>query len=143
MKMTHWKKDLFFAVKLAGQMVSKYYAEVNPMMSMLLISPHIFHSFWKLQSFRQWDKVMDINCDDRTSYTTQYIEAFLKYVENEYCAKPRRVLVNELQSLPSSNLILSATASGCSQSSFDPYDWSSDDKEYLTPNNVAETTPGQ
>jgi len=27
---------------------------------------------------------MDINPEDKTSYTTQYQEAFLKYVENEY-----------------------------------------------------------
>jgi len=33
-------------------------------------------------------------------------------------------------------------ASGSSQSSVDPDDLSSDHDEYLTPNNVAETTPG-
>ena len=33
-------------------------------------------------------------------------------------------------------------ASGSCQSSFDPYDMSRDDDEYLMPNNVAETTPG-
>jgi hypothetical protein len=33
-------------------------------------------------------------------------------------------------------------ASGSYQSSFDPYGSSSDDDEYLTPNNVAEITPG-
>jgi len=37
----------------------------------------------------------------------------------------------------------SATASGSCQSSFDPYDLSSDDEEYITPNNVPETTPGR
>jgi len=31
--------------------------------------------------------------------------------------------------------------SGFCQSSSEPYDWSSDDEEYLTPDNVAETTP--
>ena len=49
--------------------------------------------------------------------------------------------VNKLQSLPSSNPISSSTASGFCQSSFDPYDLSSDDEEYLTPNIIAETTP--
>jgi hypothetical protein len=34
-------------------------------------------------------------------------------------------------------------ASGSYQSSFDPYDSSSDGEEYLTPNNVAESTPGR
>jgi len=53
------------------------------------------------------------------------------------------VLVNTLETVPSSDLVLSATASGSYQSSFDPYDLFSDDEEYLTPNNVAETTPGR
>jgi len=52
------------------------------------------------------------------------------------------VLVNKLETVPSSNLVPSATASGSYQSSFDPYDLSSNDEEYLTPNNVAQTTPG-
>jgi len=86
---------------------------------------------------------MDINPEDETSYTTQYQLAFLKYVENEYCAKHRRVPVNKLETVPSNNLLPSATASGSDQSSFDPYDFSSDDEEYWTPNNVAETTPGR
>jgi len=86
---------------------------------------------------------MDINPEDETSYTTQYQEAFLKYVEKEYCAKHRHVLVNILETVPSSNLVPSATASGSYQSSFDPFELSSDDEEYLTPNNVAETTPGR
>jgi len=86
---------------------------------------------------------MDINPDDETSYTTQYQEAFLKYVENEYCAKHRHVPANKLESLLSSNLVPSATASGSCQSSFHPYDLSSDDEEYLTPNNVAKTILGR
>jgi hypothetical protein len=53
------------------------------------------------------------------------------------------VPVNKPQSLLSSNHIFSGTASQSCQSSFDPYDLSSDDEEYLTPNNVAETTPGR
>jgi len=86
-KMTQWKEDLFFAVKIARQKLSKYYAEVTPTMGMLLISAHILDSFRKLQSFRKWDKGMDIHSEDETSYTTQYQDAFLKYAENEYCAK--------------------------------------------------------
>jgi len=86
-KKTPWKKDLFFAVKLAQQKLSTYYAEVTPTTGMLLITAHILDLFWKLRSFRKWDKGMDINPEDVTSYTTQYQEAFLKYVENEYCAK--------------------------------------------------------
>jgi len=142
-KKTQWKEDLFFAVKLARQKLSKYYAEVTPMTGMLLISAHILDPFRKLRSFRKWDKGMDINPEDETSYTTQYQEPFLKYVENEYCAKHRRVLVNKLETVQNSNFVPSATASGSYQSSFDSYDSSSDDEEYLTPNNVPETTPGR
>jgi hypothetical protein len=53
------------------------------------------------------------------------------------------VPVNEFETVQSSNFISSTTASGSYQSSFDPYDLSSDDEEYLTPNNVAEMTPGR
>jgi len=142
-KKTQWKEDMFFAVKLARQKLFKYYAEVTPTAGMLHISAHILDPFGKFRSFRMWDLGMDINPEDETSYTTQYQVAFLKYVENEYCAKHRRVPVNKLETVPSSNLVPSATASGSYQSSFDPYDLSSDDEEYLTPNNVAETTAGR
>jgi hypothetical protein len=141
-KKTQLKEDLFFAVKSPRHKLSKYYAEVTPTTGILLISAHILEPFRKLRSFRKWDKGMDINPEDEISYTAQYQEAFLKYVENEYCAKHRQVPVNKLQSLPSSHHISSATALRSCQSSFDPYDLSSDDEEYLTPNNVAETTPG-
>jgi len=86
---------------------------------------------------------MDIDPEDKISYTTKHQEAFLNYVENACCAKHRRVPVNKLESLPCSNLITSAMASGSCQSSFDPYDLSSDDEEDLTPNHVAEMTPGR
>jgi len=64
-------------------------------------------------------------------------------VENEYFAKHRRVQVNTFETVPSSNLVPSTMASGSYQSFFNPYDLSSDDEECLTPNNVAETTPGR
>jgi hypothetical protein len=41
------------------------------------------------------------------------------------------------------NLVSSATASRSGQSSYNPYNLSSDDEEYLMPNNVGETAPGQ
>jgi len=81
-KKTPWKEDLFFAVKFAQQKLSRYYTEVTPMTGMLLISAHILDLFRKLQSFRKWDKGMDINPEDLTSHTTQYQEAFQNYVEN-------------------------------------------------------------
>ena len=51
-KKTQWKEDLFFAVKLAWQKLSKYYAEVTATTGMLLISAHILNPFQKLRSFR-------------------------------------------------------------------------------------------
>jgi hypothetical protein len=142
-KKTPWKEDLFFAVKLARQKLSKYYAEVTPTTGRLLISAHILDPFRKLRLFRKWDKGMYINPQDETCYTTQYQEAFLMYVENEYCVKHRHVPVNKLETVPTSNQFPSATASGSYQSSFDAYDLSSDDEEYLRPNNVTETTTGR
>jgi hypothetical protein len=83
------KEDLFFAVKCAWQKLSKYYTEVTPTTGMLLIPADMLNPFPMLRSFRKWDKGMDINPEDETSYTTQYQESFLKYVENEFCAKYR------------------------------------------------------
>jgi len=85
---------------------------------------------------------MDIHPEDETSQIAQYQEAFLKYVENEYCTNDRRVLVEKHKSLPRSNSILSERVFGSCQSSFDPDDLSSDDEQYLMPYDVAETTPG-
>jgi len=51
-KKTQWNEDLFFAVKLAQQKLSKYYAEVTPTTGMLLISAHILNPFWKLRWYR-------------------------------------------------------------------------------------------
>jgi hypothetical protein len=59
---------------------------------------------------------------------------------NEYCTKHRRVLVNYVEPVQRSNIAASATTSGCSQSSFDPYDFSSDNEKHITPKNVPETT---
>jgi len=70
-KKTQWKEDLFFAVKLARQKLSKYYAEVTPTTGMLLISAQLLDPFRKLRWFWKWDKGMDINPEDKTLYTTQ------------------------------------------------------------------------
>jgi len=114
-KKTQWKEDLFFAVKVARQKLSKYYAKVTPTTGMLLIVARSLDPFRKLQSFRKQDKGMDINPEDETSNTTPYKEAFLKYVENEYCAKHRRVPVNKPENVPSSSLVPSSMVSASRQ----------------------------
>jgi hypothetical protein len=140
---TQWMEDLFFAVKFARQKQCKYYTDLTPMTGMLLISAHILDPFRKLRLFRTWDKGMDINPEDETSYSAKYQQAFLKYVENEYCAKHQRLPVTKLETIPDNNISSTAMASGSGQSSYDPYDLSSNDEEYLMPNNVAEMTPGR
>ena len=77
-KKTQWKEDLLFAVKLAWRKLSNYHAEVTLSTGMGLIYAHILYPLRKLQSFRKWDKGMDMNPEDETSYTTQYQEDFLK-----------------------------------------------------------------
>jgi len=107
----HWKEDLYFAFTLAHQKLSKSYAAVTPAPGMLLIPAHILDPFWKLQSFRKWDKGMDINPEDENSYTTQFQKVFLKYMENEYCAKQWRLPVIQSESVQCNNHFSSAMAS--------------------------------
>ena len=64
-------------------------------------------------------------------------------MENEYCAKHRGSLVIKPENVPNTNLVSSAMSSRSGQPFYDPYDSSSNDKEYLIPNTVAEMTPGQ
>jgi hypothetical protein len=73
---------------------------------------------------------MDINPEDGTSYTIQYEDAFLMYVENKYCAKYRRLPVTKPENTLNHHCSSSAMASRSGQSSYDPYDLSSNDDEY-------------
>ena len=59
-------------MKNARQMLSKYHAEVTPTTGMLHISAHNLDPVHNFQSFPRWDKGMDINPEDETSYTAQY-----------------------------------------------------------------------
>jgi len=101
---------------------------------MLLISAHILDPFWKLRSFTKLDKGIYINSEEETSYTSQYQEPCLKYVENEYCAIHRHLPVTKPETIPNNNLVPCAMASTSGQSSYDPYDLSRDDDEYIMPN---------
>jgi hypothetical protein len=69
-KQAEWKEDLFVDLKFAWQKLSKYYAEVTPMMCMFPISAHILHPFRKLRLFRKCDNGMDVNPEHMTCYTT-------------------------------------------------------------------------
>jgi len=140
-KKTRWKEDIYFAVKFVRQELSNYHAEVAPTTGTLLVSAHILDPFRMLRSCRKWDKGMDINPQVETSYTTQYQEAFLKYVENKYCAKHRRLSVTKHEKLQRNDFIHSAMPSQSGQSSFDADDSSSGDEDNLAGKNLAETTP--
>jgi len=142
-KKTQCREDILFAAKLARQKLSKYYADVTPMPGMFLISAHILNLFRKLRSFRKWVKRIGFNPEDEIFYTTQYQQATLKYVKNQYSTKHQHVPANKPKSVPSNNLVPSAMTSASGQSSFDAYALSSDDEQYFMNNNVAETTPGR
>jgi hypothetical protein len=60
---------------------------VTPTTSNLHIAAHMFDPFGKMRSFRMWDKGMDNNLENETSYTTQYQLVYQKDVENDYYAK--------------------------------------------------------
>jgi hypothetical protein len=111
------------------------------MTGMPLMLAHTVDPFRKLPPFSKWDKGMDINPEDETSYTTQYQEASLKNMENEYCTKHRRLPVTKFDNTQNNNLRSFEMAAKYGQSSYDQYDLSSDDDEYLMRSNVAETTP--
>jgi len=96
---------------------------------MLLILAPILDPFRMLRLFRKWDKEMDSNREDKTSYTTQHQEAFLKYVKNEYCAKDRRLPVSKPESVTHNILFSPAIASRSGQSSYNSYDLPIDDEE--------------
>lgn len=138
-----YEKNLYCAVKLVCQKLSKHHAEFTPTMGMHLISPHSLDPFWNLGSLRKWEKRMDSNPASETLYTTQYTAAFLQYVDNEYFAKRRGLPVVTSETVPRYNLFASAMASRSGASSYDPSNLSSNDDGYLLPEIVAETTPGR
>jgi len=53
---------------------------------------------------------MHINPEDKTLFTTQYQDSYLKYAENEYFPKHSCVPVIEPESIPTNNLFPSAKA---------------------------------
>jgi len=104
---------------------------------------HILDSLQKSQLFRKWDNGMGINPENETAHTTQYQEAFLKYVENKYCAKHKRLPVTESDKTLNNNLSTFEIACRSAQSSHNPYDLCSGSDEYLMRTNVTKTTPGR
>jgi hypothetical protein len=96
-----------------------------------------------LRSFRMWDNGMDTNSKDETSCTTQYQEAYLKYLQNEYCAEPLHLPVIKPKRVPTNTLFASGMDSRSVQSCYDLYDLSSHNEEYRMNHNEAEMTPGR
>jgi hypothetical protein len=64
---------------------------------------------------------MVINPEDKTPYNTQNQEAFVKYLENEYCAKHRHLPVTMADNTLNKNLTCVEMAFRFGQSSNDPY----------------------
>ena len=116
---TPWKEDLFFAVMFACQKLAKYYTEVTPTTGMLLISAPMLISFREFRLFRKWNKGMNINPENETSYTTQCHVGFLELVENEYCTNHRKLPVIEPDIVPINNRLSSPMPSRSGQSSYD------------------------
>jgi len=70
-KKTQEIKDLYFPVTVAQEKLSNHYAEVTPTTGLLLFSAHILDHLQKLRSISKWDKAMDINPEDKTTYPIQ------------------------------------------------------------------------
>lgn len=64
-------------------------------------------------------------------------------MENEGCAKHRRLPDIQSERVPRNNFSLSATVSGSDQVSVDSSDLSYEDDEYFTPKHLAITAPRQ
>ena len=77
---------------------------------MIPISAHNLNPVEKLPKFPMSDKEMDIIPEHQSCYTTQYKEAFLKDMENEYCARDQLVPVDKPENISSSNLVPSLMA---------------------------------
>jgi len=135
-------EDIYFTVKFARQKLPKYYAQVTPTTGMLLISAYSLDPFRMLRSLSKQDKGMHLDSQDKTSYTTKYHEAFLKHVENEYCAKQRLLPDSNPEGVPNKILFSSEINSRYGESFNDLYDSSTDVEEYLMLKHEAETIPG-
>jgi len=68
-KKTQRKEDLYFAVKVAPQKLSKAFTQVTSMTGLHVISAHILDPFRELESFRKWDMVIYIKPEDESSYS--------------------------------------------------------------------------
>jgi hypothetical protein len=64
-------------------------------------------------------------------------------VENECCAKYRRISVIKPENILHRNISSSVKTSGSRYSSFDPYELCRDNEKYLMPSSFTATSPGQ
>lgn len=141
-KNTQLSEDLYITVRFTWQKMSKSYAEVTPLAVMGLISVQILKQCRNLWLDPKWHSGMDIAPEKETFYSTQYPETFPPYVDNECCAKRRRLPVTMPQTSPSNSLVPSSMASGSAQSTFHVWDLSPDNEAYWRPKYVVGTTPG-
>jgi hypothetical protein len=95
---------------------------------MLFIAAQILDPFWKLQSFRKLDKAMDITHKNKGSFTAQYKDAFIKYVEHKYRTRNPITTDTTHNIVPNHNIFSSIPTSGPGQSTCDTNDLPSDDK---------------
>jgi hypothetical protein len=73
---TQWMEDLYTTACWVWHKWTIYYAEVTLTSGMPHRLAHIVDPFWKLRTFRKWDKGMDIHPDAKTLYRIQHRKAF-------------------------------------------------------------------
>jgi hypothetical protein len=112
-------------------------------MHIVPISAHILDGVCKLRFIKSNNKGMHITQEDVTSYTPQYQEAFLMYVEIKHCTIHRYLTVIKPKCVPMNNRCTSAMFWTAGESSFATYGLPSDDEEYSMPNSVSYTMPRQ
>jgi hypothetical protein len=140
-KKSQSKENLFSRLKFAGRKMLSYRFEVTPVLVLLIIAADILVSFRKLQSFRKWDKAIDDNSEDHSSFMAHYNNIYLKYVEYEYCSKDPIIPNFTFETTTHNNPFTTSPLSGPAHTFYDPYDLSCNNAKYITPANIVESTP--
>jgi hypothetical protein len=141
-KKTQWKRDLYVALQHGRTKLKKYYSKVTPESGVLLIVAHILDPFRKTRTFMRWDKAMGVDWNSEDSFTQQYRNAFLDYIDSTYCSNLNTAAVNKKENVNHDPFgpPVASTASGPGSLS-DPLDLSSDDEMYYA--SQPAQTPGR